>query len=214
MSPPKLPRFPDLPLSPLSSLRSFIRQGQSQIEKARDGIRSIADDLRGTEAVTGRTESQKERLLPPAATETSAEEKAATEIATACVPCALGHMSLSSGLLKEAVRFKGEGITSNEILDRIAIVLEELNSLEREDLTPEKILELPPWERAIAEETLEQSRQLRHKLETIRTIEELEQVAAGTKRYYIKLLRQWYKGRFGRLGAEKAEAIVQRIGEK
>jgi len=127
--------------------------------------------------------------------------------------CAIGHFSTSSGLLKEAVRFKGEGITSNEILDRIAGTLEEQNALEREDLSPEKIERLPEWERAIAEEALSQSRELRHKLENIQTIEELEQVAADTKRYYIKLTRQWYKGRFGKLGAERAEAIVQRVGE-
>ena len=156
---------------------------------------------------------QKEGLLPSAMTQTSTEEKAASEIATACVPCAIGHFSTSSGLLKEAVRFKGEGMTSNEVLDRIAGALEEQNSLEREDLSPEKIQRLPGWERAIAEEALAQSRQLRHKLENIQTVEELEQVAADTKRYYIKLTRQWYKGRFGKLGAERAEAIVQRVGE-
>jgi hypothetical protein len=159
------------------------------------------------------TESPKEGLLPVTMTETSAEEKAATDIATACVACAIGHFSTSSGVLKEAVRFKGEGITSNEVLDRIAGALEEQNALEREDLSPEKIEALPGWEKPIAEEALEQSRRLRHKLENIQTIDELEQAAAETKRYYIKLLRQWYKGRFGRLGAEKAEAIVQRVGE-
>jgi len=164
-------------------------------------------------APSGAPESQNAPLLPAAVTEISAEEKAAAEIATACVPCAIGHFSTSSGILKEAVRFKGEGITSNNILDRIAVSLEEQNALERDDLTPEKIEGLPGWERPIAEEALEQSRQLRHKLEKIETMEDLEQAAADTKRYYIKLTRQWYKGRFGRLGADKAEAIVQRIGE-
>ena len=158
--------------------------------------------------------SQKERLLPATMTEISAEDKAAADIATACVPCAIGHYSTSSGVLKEAVRFKAEGMTSNEVLDRIAVALEEQNALEREDLSPEKIETLPGWEKPIAEEALEQSRRLRHKLENIQSIDELEQTAAETKRYYIKLLRQWYKGRFGRLGAEKAEAIVQRVGEE
>ena len=160
------------------------------------------------------TTSQKEGLLPATMTEISAEGKAAADIATACVPCAIGHFSTSSGVLKEAVRFKGEGIASNQVLDRIAVALEEQNALEREDLAPEKIEALPGWEKTIAKEALEQSRQLRHKLETIQTVDELEEAAAGTKRYYIKLLRQWYKGRFGRLGAEKADAIAQRIGEK
>jgi len=42
----------------------------------------------------------------------------------------------------------------------------------------------------------------------------LNQVAADTKRYYLKLNRQWYKGRFGKLGTEKAEAISQRVGSE
>ena len=158
-------------------------------------------------------ESQKEGLLAATVPQILPEENPREDIATGCLPCALGHFSLSSGLLKEAVRFKGEGITSNEILDRIAIALEEQNSLEREDLSPEKIQGLPGWERPIAEEALTQSRQLRHRLESIQSIDELEQVAVDTKRYYIKLNRQWYRGRFRNLGTGKAEAIAQRVGE-
>lgn len=165
-----------------------------------------------TETPTTAPSSQQEGLLPSTVPQTSQEEKATAEIATGCLPCALGHFSTSSGLLNEAVRFKGEGITSNEILDRIAGALEQQNSLEREDLSPVKIQGLPEWERPIAEEALAQSRQLRHKLESIQGIDELEQVAADTKRYYIKLNRQWYKGRFGYLGGKKADAIAQRVG--
>ena len=138
------------------------------------------------------------------------QEKSA--VATACVACAVGHFSTSSGLLKEALRFKDEGIASQEILDRIAGALEEQNALEREDLTQEKIQRLPGWERQIAEEALAQSRQLRHKLETIQSIEEMEQLAADTRTYYLKLSRQWYRGRFGHLGEAKADAIAQRVG--
>ncbi len=152
-------------------------------------------------------------LSPATVTETSAGGKAAAEIATACVPCAVGHFSTSSGLLKEAVRFKGEGIASPEILDRIAAVLEEQNALEREDLSPEKIQRLAGWEKAIAGEALSQSRQLRHRLESIQTIDELEQAAADTRAYYLKLSRQWYRGRFSKLGAARAEAIAERVGE-
>lgn len=133
------------------------------------------------------------------------------DIATACVCCALGHFSTSSGLLNEAARFKKEGLQSNEILDRIAKVLEEQNALERVDLTEEKLQRTPQWEREIAEEALEQSRKLRHKLEGITSINELEQAAADTASYYRRMNRDWYKGRFAHLGNEKAEAIASRI---
>jgi hypothetical protein len=135
-----------------------------------------------------------------------------SDIATACVACAVGHFSASSGLLKEALRFKSEGITGNEVLNRIAVVLEEQNALEREDLTPEKIQRSPQWEKEVAEEALAQSRQIRHRLEGIQSVDELEQIAADTKVYYTKLLRQWFKGRFGYLGSEKASVIAGKVG--
>jgi len=136
--------------------------------------------------------------------------KGVSDIATGCLPCAVSHFSTSSGILKEALRFKNEGITSNEILDRIAIALEEQNSLEREDLTPEKIQGLPEWEKTIANEALSQSRRLRHRLENVQSLEDLEQVAADARSYYVKLNRQWYKGRFGKLGSQKAEIIAEK----
>jgi len=135
-------------------------------------------------------------------------------IATACVPCAVGHLSASTGLLNEAVRFKGEGILSNEIIDRIAKTLAELNALERVDLTPEKLAETPPWEREIAEEALARSRGLRHKLEAIQTIEELEGAAAETDKYYQKLNRKWYKGRFAHLQPQEKTEVKEKVEEE
>lgn len=229
--PPK-PTGIKLPSSPLDPLRDIIRGGRERVEKAGSDIRSLADELRSgfpdvpstiqsipprklTETPTTSATSQNEGLLPVTVPQkTLPEENTTARIATGCLPCAVGHFSTSSGLLKEAVRFKGEGMTSNEILDRIASALEEQNALEREDLSPEKIQGLPEWERPIAEEALARSRELRHKLEGIKSIEELEQIAAGTKRYYIELNRQWYRGRFSKLGTEKAEAISQRVGEE
>ena len=133
-------------------------------------------------------------------------------VATACVPCALGHFSTSAGLLNEAVRFKAEGMTSNEILDRIAKVLEEQNTLERVDLAQEKIQNAPQWEREIAEEALSQSRSLRHRLENLSNLEQLEQSAADTESFYKKFNREWFKRRFAHLGPEKAQSIADKVG--
>jgi len=152
-------------------------------------------------------------LLPSTVTETLAEGKAAAEIATACVPCAIGHFAGAAKLLNEAIRFRDDGIESNQVLDDIAGAIGELNAMERIDLTPERLQRTPPWERAIADEALRESRKLRHRLEGIGSMQEIEKAAADTESYYKKINRQWYKGRFGKLGAEKAEAIVQRVGE-
>ena len=161
----------------------------------------------------GQTRSSKE--APISEKPTSIITRPPGDVATACVPCALGHFSTSAGLLNEAVRFKGEGITSNEIIDRVAKVLEEQNTLERVDLAPEKIRSSPEWERDIAEESLEQSRSLRHRLETIETIDDLELAAADTAAYYRKLNREWWQRRFAHLGdtpmRQRAQELANRV---
>jgi len=140
-------------------------------------------------------------VTPPADVELSPVSSSKTqEIATACVPCALGHFSRSAGSLEEAVRFKDQGLGSVEIIDRIGSVLKEQNALERHDLTPEKLQKSPPWEREIAEKALKESRSLRHKLEGIESIEQLEEVAADTAVFYRKLNREWFKNRFSHRG--------------
>jgi len=210
---PKLPD-PESVFSVIDRASGVIDKGLGFIDKVSDRL----DRLGITEESppTPTTAPQAADKAPPEQKTTNFAQEPETvpqqDIATACVACAIGHFSTSSGLLKEALRFKGEGMTSNEILDRIAAVLEEQNTLERVDLTPERLQKTPGWLRAIAEEALTQSRQLRHKLESIQSVDELEPLAADTKRYYIKLFRQWYRGRFGYLGTKKAEAIAQRVG--
>ena len=185
-----------------------------QIDKMLETLESEPEGGQNTaRPPTAAPESSNPGALAPAATITTEMVETAPEkgdVATACVPCALGHFSISAGVLNEAVRFKNDGMTSNEIIDRVAKALEEQNTLERVDLTPEKIKDSPEWERDIAEEALQQSRSLRHRLETIETIEELEQAAADTTVYYRKLNREWWKKRFAHLGSDKAEVIADK----
>ncbi len=178
----------------------------------RDNTKALEEFAARMTAPVALKEAPPEQKTTPTITqepETALKQEA---VATACVPCALNHFSTSAGLLNEAVRFKGEGITSNEILDRIAKVLEEQNTLERVDLTQEKIQSAPQWEREIAEEALSQSRSLRHRLETFSNIEQLEQSAADTESFYKKFNREWFKRRFAHLGPEKAQSIADKVG--
>ena len=177
----------------------------------RDTTKALEEGAATMTAPTGENRTPPEQKATPTITPEPEAVSQQEEVATACVPCALGHFSRSAGALNEAMRFKDEGITSNEVLDRIASVLEEQNTLERFDLTPEKLQRTPEWERKIAEEALQESRRLRHRLEGITGIEELEQAAADTAGYYRKMNRDWYRGRFAHLGKEKAEAIESRI---
>ena len=147
------------------------------------------------------TAPQREGASEGKSTSTIQESAKATKtVATACVPCALGHFSTSAGLLNEIARFKKDGITSDEVLDRVAKVQAEQNALERVDLTPENIQALPSWEKELAEDALSQSRKLRHSLESFTSMEQLNQAAADTSSFYKELNRKWFKGRFAHLG--------------
>jgi len=113
------------------------------------------------------------------------------EVKSACLPCAVGHFSTSSTLLNEAVRFKKDGLASPQVLDDIAQAIGEQNALERIDLTPAKIELLPDWEKELANLALEKSRELRHNLESVQNMDDLEEIAIDTEEFYKRLNRDW-----------------------
>ena len=215
-----LPKLPKLPRP--ESLFSAIDKASGAIDKGLDFIDRVSDKLdqlgisdAPSTTPTRTTESPKGSPLPttlPQPTEESPRDD--HDIATACVPCAIGHYAGAAKLLNEAIRFRDDGIESNQVLDDIAGAIGELNAMERVDLTPERLQKTPEWERVIADEALRESRKLRHRLEGIGTMDEIEKAAADTESYYKKLHRQWQRGRFSYLGAKKAEAIAERVEEK
>ena len=82
-------------------------------------------------------------------------------------------------------------MASPQVLDDIAEAIGEQNALERIDLTPAKIETLPDWEKAMAEKALEKSRELRHKLESVQSMEELQSIAVDTEEFFKWLNREW-----------------------
>ena len=186
----------------LSTLTSRIKKTGASID-----LSDIESPEQSFQRIYGKT--AKTPLSPPETkaetveTEAPAPPEVSEDIATACVPCTIGHMSACAGLLNEAVRFKKDGLNSNQVMDDIGKCSMELNALERVDLTPEKIETTKGWERPIAEEALQQSRSLRHRLEEVKDMEELEKIAADTQKYYTKLNRDWYKGRLSKLNNQR-----------
>ena len=113
--------------------------------------------------------------------------------------CAIGHFGTCSGLLNEAMRFANkDGISSSEVIDRVNICLDELNALERVDLRPQLIINLPPWEKDLANKALVESRSTRHGLEKISTVEDLEKVTAETQEARQDIGRTWFKQKIER----------------
>lgn len=112
-------------------------------------------------------------------------------VKSACNPCALGHLSTSATLLNEAVRFKKDGLSSPQVIDDIGYAIGELNALERIDLTPEKIALLDNWEKPFAESALEKSREIRHKLESVESMDQLADIATETSEFFRQMNRDW-----------------------
>ncbi len=120
-----------------------------------------------------------------------APEKA-TAVDTGCVPCSLGHIGTCSGLLNESMRFANKEGMTDEVVDRINMCLDELNTMERVDLRPEMVENLTGWEKDLATEALTQSRTIRHGLEGVRTKEGLNSLAAETQKARRALGRKYF----------------------
>lgn len=152
---------------------------------------------------------------PPSIEEVDVEVEKATQIATGCVPCSIGHLGTGSGLLNEANRFaKKEGMKSAEVIDRVNITLDELNALERVDLRPEMIANLPDWEKDLANKALGLSRSTRHQLESLSTIDELEKAASSLQTGRQEIGRKWFQERMSRMPSDEKVAVTQQAIEK
>jgi len=136
------------------------------------------------------------------------------QIATGCVPCALGHYSTCTGLLNEAMRFAREDGLSDDVITRVNRCLDELNAMEREDLRPEMLVGLSIWEKELAEEALSGSRQTRHQLEGIATVDELEQIAANTQTVREKIGKTWFKKRLATMSPQEKVEMRDKVMEK
>lgn len=122
------------------------------------------------------------------------EQEYLKEKGTACLPCSKSHFSTASASLNEAVRFaRTDGLRNPEVVRRVGIALDELNICERIDLAPDMVVTLPDIERPIAEWAIIQSRELRHMIDEITTIEQLERVAAKASDLRTEIMTKMFE---------------------
>lgn len=158
--------------------------------------------------------------LPPASVSSSVEyapvqSLTGEKVATSCVGCAIGHLATCAGLLKEAVRFANEGMDSPNILSRLNTCLDELNAMERVDLQPAKIIELPEWEKELARLALQTSRETRHFIEAgITSGEQLEKLAAFLTTNREKIGSAWLQQKLRALSKDDKAEIQRRVMAK
>lgn len=182
---PRGPR-PKLPPSPVNPLRQLVQEGREQVARARADIRSLADDLQGTTA------------QPPTETKTSPGSPSA---GTACLPCTRDHYSTTSAALSEGLRFaRSEGMKHAEVIRRLGIALDELNIMERIDLAPDQIGRLNEPARKLAIWALNNSRELRHTIGEIKTVDDMEKAAAQAAR-----VREEFMTKYGEVRKSSTE---------
>ena len=173
------------------------------------GGKLIGEVIRNRVIFFGHSQSPDSEITPPAVT-----TEVNKGVATGCIPCSINHFSTCSGLLNEAMRFgRKDGIASEEVISRVGMCMDELNSLERVDLRPEMIHDLPDWEKTLAEKALDLSRSLRHELEGISDISNLEGVAATTQTKRQEIGKAWFKERFTRMTPEQQKSVNNELPE-
>ncbi|KKN59499.1 hypothetical protein LCGC14_0541130 [marine sediment metagenome] len=146
---------------------------------------------------------------------TITEKAKASGIEAGCVPCAIGHLGTCSGLTNEAVRFaKKDGVQSGEVIDRVNMCIDELNTMERVDLRPEMIVNLTSWEKDLANQALVASRSARHELEGLNSVEGLERAAANIQSTRKEIGRGWFKERLARMPKEEKQKLAEKAIEK
>ena len=175
---PEFPKLPKIDKNPIKTAGGLIREAVTGIQEAAAEIDSAAKD------VDSEVRASIEEEKPPI------EEIAS---ATVCLSCCRDHWSTISGALSEGLRFaRSDGIKNREVQGRIGLALDEHNMMERIDLAPQAIAPLKSKEKELAEWSLQNSRELRHTVGEITTVDDMEKAAAQAAR-----LREEFMTKYG-----------------
>lgn len=190
--------------------RFKMEEKYSKPQKSKEEKESVvpASSPRSSSENLPETEEPQAVTVPEPQTVTVKENKS-TNVQTGCIPCSLGHFSTCTGVLNEAMRFARDRGIDDESIDRVSMCLDELNALERVDLRPEMIAGINnDWEKALATRTLNESRAMRHALESISGVDDLEQIAAKTQKVRNEIGREYLSTKL------KYAAVSEEVKEK
>lgn len=117
---------------------------------------------------------------------------------TSCVLCTRAHLATVSASLKEAIRFaRSNGIEDENVSARLNTAEEEINVLERFDLSPEQVENSPPEDKQLIQEFQPKIRRLRQNIVMIDNVDSLEKTAAEAGRLATEF-RKGAQNRFKR----------------
>ena len=183
---PDLPKLPKIDKNPIKTAGRLIKDAVGGIQEAASEIDS---------AVKGIDSEVRAPIEEP---KTPIEEIAS---ATVCLQCSRDHFSTISGALSEGLRFaRSDGVASRDVQGRIGLALDEMNIMERIDLAPQALAGLKGKEKELAEWSLTNSRELRHAIGEIRTVDDMEKAAAQAAR-----LREEFMSKYAEVRQSYAE---------
>ena len=173
-----LPNFMPRPKPPVSDYSQLIESVPRIVYPAVDlsGLNELKIKEIPIPSIDIETISKEPRQI-----ETAIPVEKGGRVSTACLSCSRSHLSTVSGALGEATRFaRGDanGINHPEAQRRILLAEDEMNIMERIDLSPDALASSPPEERTVAEEYLPRIRVLRQEIGDIASFDALEKVAA------------------------------------
>lgn len=177
-----LPNFLPRPKAPVSDYSALIEAVPKTVYPAvsLSGVSELSIKEIPIPTVIAEPQSEEPKQIETTISIEAGDSKG-ERVSTACLSCSRSHLATMAGGLGEAVRFaRGDprGITHPEAIMRIQKAEEEVNIMERIDLSPEALLASPPEERAVAEEYLPRIRKLRQGIGDIGSFDDLEKVAA------------------------------------
>ena len=109
---------------------------------------------------------------------------------------------------------KSDGMQSTQVIDRVGMCLDELNTMERVDLRPEMITNLAAWEKELVDMVLKASRATRHLLEDLTSVKSLEEAAAATQSLRMLIFREYMKSRVQHLSPEEQTHVTEKVINK
>lgn len=151
-----------------------------RIDKALDRLDQIA--ATAPESQIGGTSEEKTMVTTTEEPET-VTVKPQIEKGEACDICSLDHFSVCAKALAEGKRFIKDGKIDDKYLTKAREICRgELNLMERDDASPAKVMALPPMERKIMNKFTPRSKELRHSLNDIISVDSLIEVGAKAEK--------------------------------
>jgi len=127
--------------------------------------------------------------IPP--TEKAPDKPIIAKAGTGCRGCTAKHFGKCAGALSEAIDFsRAEGMESAEVEKRLAFCDRELDGWEGIDATPESFVSLSDERKVWVRKWLPTGRGFRHQLNSIKTMEDLEQVAARAGELHLQARKE------------------------